>query len=67
MDGARGYYAKWNKSDRERQISNDFTSMWSSKNKINEQNRNKLLDTENKLMVTDGKRVEGLDEKGERD
>ena len=28
MDGPRGYYAKWNKSDRERQILYAFTHMW---------------------------------------
>ena len=28
MVGASGYYAKWNKSDRERQILYDFTCMW---------------------------------------
>ena len=37
IDGPRGYYAKWNKSDRERQISYDFTYMWGLKNKTNEQ------------------------------
>ena len=33
MDGPRGYYAKWNMSDRERQILCDFTYMWNLKNK----------------------------------
>ena len=32
MDGPKGYYAKWNKSDRERQILYDFTYMWNLKN-----------------------------------
>ena len=31
MDGPRGYYAKWNTSDRERQILYDFTYMWNLK------------------------------------
>ena len=31
MDGLRGYYAKWNKSDRQRQIPYDFTYMWNLK------------------------------------
>ena len=31
MGGPRGYYAKWNKSDRERQILYDFTYMWNLK------------------------------------
>ena len=39
MDAARDYYAKWNKSDRERNIPYDFTYMWNLKKKklINEQ------------------------------
>ena len=32
MDGSWGYYAKWNKSDRERQILYDLTYMWKLKN-----------------------------------
>ena len=32
MDEPRGYYDKWNKSDRERQISYDFIYMWNLKN-----------------------------------
>ena len=43
MDGPRGYYAKWNKADRERQIPYDFTYTWNLKNKTNNQNRNKLI------------------------
>ena len=31
MDGTGGYYAKWNKSDRERQIPYDFTHIWNLK------------------------------------
>ena len=37
MDGAWGYYAKWNKSDRRGQIPYDFTYMWNLKWKTNEQ------------------------------
>ena len=33
MGRPRGYYAKWNKSDRERQILYDFTYMWNLENK----------------------------------
>ena len=33
MDGSRRFYAKWNKSDRERQILYDFTYIWNFKNK----------------------------------
>ena len=33
MDEPRGYYAKWNESNRERQILYDFTYMWNLKKK----------------------------------
>ena len=33
MDGPRGYYAKWDMSDGERQILCDFPCMWNLKNK----------------------------------
>ena len=38
MDGPRGYHTKWNKSERERQISYDTTHMWNLifKNDTNE-------------------------------
>ena len=35
MDGPRGYYTKWNKSDRERQLSYDFSYTWNPKAKTN--------------------------------
>ena len=35
MNGPEGYYAKWNKSDREKQILYDFTYMWTLKTKAN--------------------------------
>ena len=37
MEEAREYYAKWNKSIRERVIPYDFTHMWNLRNKTNEQ------------------------------
>ena len=40
MDKSRGYYAKCNKSDRERQILYDFIYMWNL-NKTNEQTNQK--------------------------
>ena len=44
----------------------DFTSMWNLKSKINEQaNRNRLTDTENIMMVTDGRSVGDMGEKVE--
>ena len=33
MDGPWGHYAKWNKTDRERQIPYDLTNMLNQKNK----------------------------------
>ena len=36
MDGLRDYHTKWNKSDRERQISYDITYMWNLKYDTNE-------------------------------
>ena len=41
MDGPRGHYAKWNKSDRERHIPYDFTYIWHLNNKINKQKEQK--------------------------
>ena len=62
MDGTIEYYAKRSQSVRERQIPYDYTRMWNLRNKTNEQRgekerqwgkpRNRLLTTENKLMVT---------------
>ena len=57
MDGLGGYYANWNKSDRERQILYDITYMWKLKKWYKWtylQNRNRLTDIENKLIVTKG-------------
>ena len=48
---------------RERQIPYNFTYMWNVKNDINKQNRNRLIDTENRLMVSEGNGVGGLGEK----
>ena len=41
-DRPRGYYTKWNKSDRERQKLCDFTYTWNLKNKINKQRKLKV-------------------------
>ena len=32
MDGHGGHYAKWNKSDRERQVLSGITDVWNFKN-----------------------------------
>ena len=47
MDGSIGYYTKWNKSDRERQMPYDFTYMWNLKQK----QKSELKDTEYILVV----------------
>ena len=54
MDGPRDYHTKWSKSDRERQILYDIPYTWNLKKyKLTYlQNRNRLTDIENKLMVT---------------
>ena len=57
---------KWSKSDRERQIY-DTTYMWNLKKWYKWaylQNRNKLIDTESKLMVTKRERGWGRDKLG---
>ena len=36
MDRPKGYYAKWHKLGRERQMPYDFTCMWSLKGKTSE-------------------------------
>ena len=62
MDGPRDYHTKWSKSERERQIPYYITYMWNLKNYINKciyQNRNRLTDIENKLMVTFRKQTYG--------
>ena len=60
MDGPQDYYAKWNKPNRERQISYEITYMWIIKIKrIYLQNTSIPTDIENKLMVTKGQRGEG--------
>ena len=54
----RDYHTKWSKSERERQISYDVTHMWNLKRYkwTYLQNRNRLTDVENKLMVNKGGR-----------
>ena len=57
MDGPRDYHTKWSKSDKERQISYDIAYMWNLKECYKWtylQNRNRLTDFENKLMITKG-------------
>ena len=46
MDGPGEYHAKWDKPVREKQILYDFTHMWNLMNKLNKQNRARLIDRE---------------------
>ena len=70
MDGTRRYYAKQNKSVRERQISYDFTHMWNLSNLTDdhrgrvgeirqkperETDHKRFSNTENKLRVDEGR------------
>ena len=71
MDGPTGYYAQGNKPDRERQLPNDFTHMWSirTKKKLKEQNSSRITEPMNGLTVTKGKGTvedgwEGMDKGG---
>ena len=62
MDGPRDYHTKWSKSERERQISYDIAYMWNLKKGYKWtylQNRNRLIDIENKLVATKGEEGEG--------
>ena len=57
MYGPTDCHTKWSKSDREREISYDITYMWNLKNGYKWtylQNRNRVTDVENKLMVMRG-------------
>ena len=61
MDRSRVCQTEWNKSDREREASNDIAYKWDLKRmiQVNLQNRNRLTSIENKFMVTKGEKVEG--------
>ena len=57
MDRPGDFYTKESKSDRERQTPYDTTYMWNLKHDTNEHiynNRNKLIDIENRLVVAKG-------------
>ena len=51
MDGTWGHYAKWNESDKEKQMLPDLTYIWNPKTK---QSKN-LTDTEKGLVVARGR------------
>ena len=57
MDRPGDFYTKESKSDRERQTPYDTTYMWNLKHDTNKHiynNRNKLIDIENRLVVAKG-------------
>jgi len=58
-DGPKGYYSNWNKSEKEKTIG--FHLYVGSKN----QNRNRRLHAESKLVVARGERSMGLEKIGE--
>ena len=65
MDGSERYYAKLNKSGRERQTLHDYTYMWNKKKKEQKKQKvNRLTDT-NRWLPEGRVRVVG--KRGERD
>ena len=72
MDGHRGYYAKCNKSNQERQVLCDFTHMWNIKNKQriirNDQTKQKQthIYREQSSSYQKGRRREGEMGKGDK-
>ena len=63
VDGPRDYHTEWSKSDTEIQMSYDIAYMWNLKigyKWIYLQNRSRVTDVENNLMVTRGWGVDKL-------
>ena len=56
VDGPRDCHTEWSKSERERQVSYDTAYIWNLKwcKWIYLQNRNRVIDVENNLMVSRG-------------
>ena len=61
MEGLGSHYAKWNKSDRERQILYDFTYMWNLNHNqlVNKTIRRRFTDIEYKVVVISWEGGEG--------
>ena len=53
---ARGHYATWNKSDRERQMLYNHTYLW---NLEKPDNKNQAHDAQNRLLIVKGRRSVG--------
>ena len=58
MDGPRGYYAKWSKSEQ--------TNLWFHLH-VESKKQNRLIDTGNKLVVIRGRSGWNVDKTGEED
>ena len=52
VDGSWEYHAKWNKSDGKKQEPHDFTHMWNVKQKATNEQKNKFIDIDNRILVT---------------
>ena len=63
MDGPWSHYAKWNKSNGERQIVYDLTYLW---NLIKKNKNAKLVEKEIRYVITRGKLGSGLEEGGQK-
>ena len=68
VNGCGGYYAKWNKSNREKQIPYDLYVESEKQNKLmNITEQTRLIDAKNKQVVARGKRIGRMIEIGEGD
>ena len=52
MNELGGHYAKWNKSDREKQILYDITYMWNLKNKKKKTGEYKKTEADSQIWKT---------------
>ena len=57
MNRPRGYWTKWNKSEKERQILYDFTYIWYKKNNKWTNKIGTVIDTESKQVVARGEEI----------
>ena len=68
MDGPKGYYAKWNQSDRKRQMLYDFNYIWNVKNKTDKHSKTAtVIDIENTYVVAREEEGEERKETGDAD
>ena len=67
VDGPRGYYSKWNKSDSKKQIPYVFTYMWNLKSKKQMNQHNKHSHRYREQTGSCHRRGSWMKEKGEVD